>query len=94
MANAIDDALNRASPEKKQAIENLKSQVASAENSNPANTPASAKQPTLDPQTQSNIESIQQGPGNNYLYQNAIDRARSRPSQEPEKSAPESEKER
>ena len=37
----------------------------------------------LHPQTQSNIEQIEQGEGNNYLRENAVDRALSRPSQQP-----------
>ena len=36
----------------------------------------------LHPNVQSNIEGIEQGDGNNYLRENAVDRATTRPSQE------------
>ncbi len=39
----------------------------------------------LHSQTQSNIEQIEQGEGNNYLRENAVDRALSRPSQQQER---------
>ena len=101
--NAVANALNRASAQDRQIVAAAKPHILSVENANqistsnaPSQTQANPKgleQKTLDPQTKANIESIQRGGGNNYLYPNAVDRAQSRPSQERQKPEPESEKE-
>ncbi len=131
MANAIEDALNWASPEQKarnqQVIEearrNIKlvsmqqleditpSSAASIERNAqiieeakrtipfdtmkdvdeitpPLNTPSNRSPNSnviqLNTETQSQIENIEQGPGNNYLHENAVDRALYRPAQTPD----------
>ncbi len=53
----------------------------------PLNTPSANGQYTskvveLHPNVQSTIENIEQGEGNNYLRENAVDRAMARPSQD------------
>ena len=89
MANAVEDALRRASESKgfQEAVDSLKRNgVSIAENTDYSGGLASKQ---LDANTQANIETIQQGPGNNYLYQNAVERAQARWSQEPQKAGPE-----
>ena len=128
MANAVEDALNRASAEQKernqQVIEEARSNIklvsmqpgdmssssadSLARNAQiieeakrnipfetmqsvdsigpPMNTPPTvepnSKVVELHPNVQSTIESVEQGQGNNYLRENAVDRAMTRPSQE------------
>lgn len=48
----------------------------------PSGRPANSKVIYLDEHVQSRIENIQQGDGNNYLRENAVDRALERPSQD------------
>jgi hypothetical protein len=101
--SAVANALNRASAQDRQIIDAAKPHILSVENTNqispsnaPSQTQANSKgleQKTLDPQNKANIESIQRGGGNNYLYPNAVDRAQSRPSQERQRPEPEPEKE-
>lgn len=128
MANAIEDALSRASPEQQQrnqqvieeARRNIRlvsmqqmdditpSGAASIEQNaqvieeakrtipfetmrdvdtigQPLNTPSAvepnSKVVPLNPEVQSSIENISQGEGNNYLRENAVDRAMNRQSQ-------------
>ncbi|MBE2288942.1 MAG: hypothetical protein IAE95_05265 [Chitinophagaceae bacterium] len=129
MANAVENALNRASDEQRaraqQAIEEARANIklvsmqpgdvtASGANSiahnaqvieeakrnipfetmqhvdeigPPLTTPSANGQYTskvveLHPNVQSTIENIEQGEGNNYLRENAVDRAMTRPSQD------------
>lgn len=128
MANAIEEALNRASAEQRekalQAIEEARRNIklvsvqqeitptdADAISKNaqiieeakrhipfdtmkdvdsidpPLNTPSArgyynSTVVEIHPDTQSNIESIEQSGGNNYLRENAVDRAIARPTQE------------
>jgi len=102
--NSVEEALGRTSDKDKQTIEAGKSHISSIENADkvspsnaPSNTPANPKdldKMQLNPETKSNIESVQQGQGNNYMYQNAVDRAQARPPQEPQKAQPQQDKER
>ena len=48
----------------------------------------------LDQQTQANIEGISRAQGNKEMSQNAVDKAKARPPQEPQKVKPQQEKER
>lgn len=128
MANAIEDALNRASAEQQlknqQVIEEARRNIklvsvrdnitpadANSVSKNtqiieeakrtipfetmkdvdtispPLNTPSvrgyyNSTVVEIHPDTQSNIEGIEQGGGNNYLRENALDRAIARPSQD------------
>ncbi len=89
MSKEIEDALNRASPNRKQAIEYLKSRVSSVENTEPTDLKG-----RLHENFKEGIESAEKGP-DNYLYpnKNAIDKTKARPNKEPQKPAPETEKE-
>ncbi len=102
MSNAVENALNRASAKNKEGIENAKQHVESIKDSNevqsqhtPSKTPpnpSGLENKQLDPETKSNIENTQQSEGNNY--QNAVDRAQARPTQDNQPQPPSPDKER
>ena len=91
--NAVGNALDRASNQKdfQQAREKLKQNEVSpaqhADKATPQHTPSTTEpkpygleSKQVDAQTKSNIESVQKSEGNNY--QNAVEKAQSRPAQE------------
>jgi len=99
--NSVEAALNRTSSQDKQVIEAGKSHITMVKNADeitpqntPSNRPANTNEQQLSANTQENIESAQQGQGNNYRYPNAMDRAQERPTQETYKPEPQPEKER
>ena len=99
--NSFEAALNRTSSQDKQVIEAGKSHITMVKNANevtpqitPSKTPANTNEQQLSADTQENIESVQQGKGNNHRYENAMDRALARPTQESYKPQPQPEKER
>ena len=100
MANAVEEALKRASPEQREkneqdmqaAKEKLSStNMKEVENISAPNVPnaitkvnsSSVANKQVDEVTKDNINSIQKSEGNNYLNQNAVDRAMDRTPQEP-----------
>ena len=99
--NSVEAALNRTSSQDKQVIEAGKSHITMVKNADeitpqntPSNKPVNTKEQQLSANTQENIESVQQGKGNNHRYENAMDRAQERPTQESYKPEPQPEKER
>ena len=107
-SNSVEAALQRASPEageKSQTImqearQNIPGETMkdvdqhSAPNPTPSENranPIGLENKTLNAETQSRIETTQQSQGNNYMCQNAVDRAQERPSQEPQTPEPEPE---
>jgi len=111
MANAVEEALKRASPEQKekneQVIQSAKEKLPDVNmkevdsispqnvpNTNAKANPSSVANKQLDEATKDNVTSIQRGEGNNYLNQNAVDKALERPSKEPTPPQPQKEMER
>ena len=99
--NSVEAALNRTSGQDKQVIEAGKSYITMIKNADevtpqitPSKAPANTKEQQLSADTQENIESVQRGQGNNHRYENAMDRALARPTQETYKPEPQPEKER
>jgi hypothetical protein len=109
MANAVEDALNRASPEVKarnqQALDEVRSIMRNVpaheapDNIRPAETPSThpnnkdIDKVQLKQNDHSALDNAKTAPSQNYLYPNAVDRAQERPSKEPQKPQPEPEKE-
>src|ERR1700735_5703998 len=110
MSKAIEDMLNRLSPEARAKVEKDLQEVkrdvplgTGRDNKTPAaweapyNTPSNSKgleEKQVDPNQQARIESGNRGTGNNYLIQKAIDKSQSSPSQEPKEPEHEPDKER
>ncbi len=99
--NSVEAAHNRTSGQDKHVIEAGKSHITMVKNADevtpqitPSKTPANTKEQQLSADTQENIESVQRGQGNNHRYENAMDRALARPTQETYKPEPQAEKER
>ena len=99
--NSVEAALNRTSEKDRQTIDAAKPHITMVKNADeitpqitPSKTQPNSKEQQLSAGTQENIESVQQGQGNNHRYPNAVHRAMERPTQETYKPEPQPEKER
>ena len=110
-SNSVEAALKRASPEtgekSQQVMQEARQNIPgdtmkevnqpSAPNTTPSenrSNPFGLEKKTVNADTQSRVETTQQSQGNNYMYQNAVDRAQERPTQQPQKAEPQQDKER